>query len=218
MMERRMHYEIEVAVVRGLKYKGSASGKVYVYDRLYKIVEAQFDVAKLGFGVFKFKLVRIHNQVEIGSAVLKFMNTLRTRPLEARLVGCLSFDISMKKENVLVFLFTNIDNNHKLMHYEYLAVIVFSQFMYHLKVKGSGCSCVSGCTLDCLCVKKNGGEFAYDANGLLVRGKPLIFKCKPQCHCPPGCQNRVSQKGVRNRFKVFRLRGIRKVLIRGFQK
>ncbi|GKB32591.1 histone-lysine N-methyltransferase family member SUVH9-like protein [Tanacetum coccineum] len=107
-MERSMHYGIEVRVIRGFKYEGSASGKVYVYDGLYKIVEARFDVA---------------------------------RPLEARPMGY------------------------------YFATTVFPQFVYHLGVKGGGCSCVSGCTLDCLCAKKNGGEFAYDANGLLVRGK-----------------------------------------------
>ncbi|GJS94635.1 histone-lysine N-methyltransferase family member SUVH9-like protein [Tanacetum coccineum] len=206
VMERSMHYRIEVRVIRRFKYEGSASGKVYVYDGLYKIVEAWFEVGKSGFGVFKFKLVRIVNQVEMGSAVLKFVNTLRARPLEARLVGYVSFDISMKKENVLVFLFNDIDNNHEPMYYEYLATTIFSQFVNHLGVKGGGCSYVSGCTLDCLCAKKNGGEFAYDANGLLVRGKPLIFECGPHCRCPPGCQNQVSQKGVRNMFEVFRSR------------
>ncbi|GJT14670.1 histone-lysine N-methyltransferase family member SUVH9-like protein [Tanacetum coccineum] len=175
-MKRSMHYRIEVRVIRGFKYEGSASGKVYVYDGLYKIVEAWFDVGKSGFGVFKFKLVRMVNQVEMGSEVLKFANTLRARPLEARPVGYVSFDISIKKENVPVFLFNDIDNNYEPMYYEYLATTVFPQFVHHLGVKGDGCSCVSGCTLDCLCPKKNGGVFAYDANGLLVRGKPLVFK------------------------------------------
>nr|GEV27792.1 hypothetical protein [Tanacetum cinerariifolium] len=69
------------------KYKGSASGMVYVYDGLYKIVEARFDVGKSGFVVFKFKLVRMENQVEMGNGVLKFANTLKTRLLEARHIG-----------------------------------------------------------------------------------------------------------------------------------
>ncbi|GKC50894.1 histone-lysine N-methyltransferase family member SUVH9-like protein, partial [Tanacetum coccineum] len=184
-MEKSMHYRIEVKVIRGFKYEGSASGKVYVYDGLYKIVEAWFDVGKLGFGVFKFKLVRIVNQVEMGSAVLKFANTHRARPLKACSVGYVSFDISMKKENVPVFLFNDIDNNHELMYYEYLATTVFPQFVYHLGVKGGGCSCVSRCTLDFLCAKKNGGEFAFDANGLLVKGKPLIFEYGTHCRCLP---------------------------------
>nr|GEW44728.1 hypothetical protein [Tanacetum cinerariifolium] len=148
-MERSMHYGIGVRVIQGFKYEGSASGMVYVYDMLYMIVEEWFDVGNSGFGVFKFKLVRMKNQVEMVSVVLKFANTLRTRPLEA----------------------------------------------WPVEVKSDGCSYVFGCTLDCLCAKKNGGEFAYDVNDLLMRGKPLIFECGPYCRCPPDCQNRVSQKG-----------------------
>ncbi|GKF57957.1 histone-lysine N-methyltransferase family member SUVH9-like protein, partial [Tanacetum coccineum] len=86
-MERSMHYRIKVKVIWGFKYEGSASGKVYVFDGLYKIVEAWFDVGKSVFGVFKFKLVRMVNQVEMGIEVLKFANTLRARPFEARPVG-----------------------------------------------------------------------------------------------------------------------------------
>nr|GEY29934.1 hypothetical protein [Tanacetum cinerariifolium] len=140
-MERSMHYGIELMVIWWIKFEGSASGTVYVYDRLYKIVEARFDVGKSGFGVFKLKLVRMENQVEMVSAVLKFVNTLRTRTLEARPVG----------------------------------------------VKCGWRSCAFRCTLDCLCAKKNEGKFSYDVTGLLVRGKPLIFECGPDCHCLPDC-------------------------------
>lgn len=206
-MERSMHYGIEVRVIRGFRYEGSASGKVYVYDGLYKIVEAWFDVGKSGFGVFKFKLVRMENQAEMGSSILKFAENLRTKPLEVRPTGYLSFDISMKKEKVQVFLFNDIDSNHEPMYYDYLVTTVFPPFVYHLGGKGDGgCNCVSGCSQDCFCAKKNGDGFAYDSNGLLVRGKPVIFECGPHCRCPATCQNRVSQRGVRNRFEVFRSR------------
>ncbi|KAL8227379.1 hypothetical protein R6Q57_017211 [Mikania cordata] len=206
-MERSMHYGVEVRVIRGFRYEGSPSGKVYVYDGLYKIVEAWFDVGKSGFGVFKFKLVRMENQIEMGSAILKFAENLRTKPLEVRPVGCLSFDISMKKENVPVFLFNDIDSNHEPMCYDYLVTTVFPPFVYHhLGGKAGGCNCVLGCSQDCFCAKKNGDGFAYDSNGLLVRGKPLIYECGPHCQCPATCQNRVSQKGLRNRFEVFRSR------------
>ncbi|XP_071698102.1 histone-lysine N-methyltransferase family member SUVH9-like [Rutidosis leptorrhynchoides] len=205
-MERSMHYGIEVRVIRGFRYENSPSGKVYVYDGLYKIVEAWFDVGKSGFGVFKFKLVRMENQTEMGTAVFKFAENLRTKALEVRPTGYISFDISMKKENIPVSLFNDIDDNQEPMYYEYLVKTVFPPFVYHLGAKGGGCNCVAGCSLDCICAKKNGGDFAYDSNGLLVRGKPLIFECGPHCQCPPSCQNRVSQKGVRNRFEVFRSR------------
>lgn len=205
-LERSMHYGIEVRVIRGFKYDGSASGKVYVYDGLYRVVEAWFDVGKSGFGVYKFKLIRIENQPEMGTAVLKFAQSLRTMPLSVRPVGYVSLDLSMKKESVPVFLFNDIDSDHEPMYYEYLAKTVFPPYAYHIGGNRTGCDCVSVCSDDCFCALKNGGEFPYDHNGILVRGKPLIFECGPNCGCPPSCRNRVSQKGVRNRFEVFRSR------------
>ncbi|XP_057479613.1 histone-lysine N-methyltransferase family member SUVH9-like [Actinidia eriantha] len=204
-LERSMYYGIEVRVMRGLKYDGSPSGKVYVYDGLYKIFESWFDVGRSGFGVFKYKLGRMGNQPEMGSAVLRLARSLRTEPLSFRPVGYLSLDISMNKENVPVGLFNDIDSNHEPMYYEYIGTTVFPPYAYH-GANGNGCDCVSGCMDDCVCAMKNGGEFAYDQNGLLMRGKPLIFECGANCRCPPSCRNRVSQKGVRNRFEVFRSR------------
>lgn len=201
-----MHYGIEVRVVRGFKYDGSPSGKVYVYDGLYKVVESWLEAGKSGFGVIKFKLVRIENQPEMGSALLKYAENLRNGPLQVRPTGYVHMDMSMKKEKVPVFLFNDIDDNHEPMYYEYLTTSVFPPFVYHLGGKGSACNCVSECMGDCFCAKKNGGEFAYDQNGLLIRGKPLIFECGPNCSCPPTCRNRVSQNGVKNRLEVFRSR------------
>ncbi|KAK9063047.1 hypothetical protein SSX86_016917 [Deinandra increscens subsp. villosa] len=180
-MERSMHYGIEVRVVRGFRYEGSPSGKVYVYDGLYKVVGSWLETGKSGFGVIKFKLVRMENQPEMGSVVLKYAENLRNGPLESRPGGYVCMDMSMKKEKMPVFLFNDIDNNHEPMFYEYLPTskVVFA-------------------------LERNGGEFAYDQNGLLVRGKPLIFECGPHCSCPPNCRNRVSQNGIKNRFEVFR--------------
>uniref|UniRef100_A0A5B7AW07 Putative histone-lysine N-methyltransferase family member SUVH9-like n=1 Tax=Davidia involucrata TaxID=16924 RepID=A0A5B7AW07_DAVIN len=205
-LERSMHYGIEVRVIRGFKYQGSASGKVYVYDGLYRILDSWFDVGKSGFGVYKYKLMRMDNQPQMGSAILRFAENLRTRPLTVRPVGYISLDISMKKEKVPVFLYNDIDNDHEPMYYDYLVTTVFPPYAYHHGGNGTGCDCVSGCFDDCLCTMKNGGEIAYDQNGILLRGKPLIFECGTHCRCPPTCRNRVSQKGVRNRFEVFRSR------------
>ncbi|KAI3725270.1 hypothetical protein L1987_65051 [Smallanthus sonchifolius] len=203
-MERSMRYGIEVRVVRGFRYAGSPSGKVYVYDGLYNVVDSWLEVGKSGFGVIKFKLVRMENQPEMGSAILKYAESLRNGPLQSRPRGYVCMDMSMKKENVSVFLFNDIDDNHEPMFYEYLTSSVFPPFVYQCGGNGGGCNCVSGCTDGCFCAKKNGGEFAYDQNGLLVRGKPLVFECGPHCSCPPNCRNRVSQNGIKNRFEVFR--------------
>ncbi|KAL7615026.1 hypothetical protein Lser_V15G06028 [Lactuca serriola] len=203
-MERSMHYGIEVRVVRGFRYEGSPSGKVYVYDGLYKVIDSWLEIGKSGFGVIKFKLIRMENQPEMGSAILKYAQDLRNGQIKP--VGYVHTDMSMKKEKLPVLLFNNIDNNHDPMFYEYLSTSVFPPFVYHLGGKGHGCNCVSGCLDDCVCAAKNGGEFAYDQNGLLVRGKPLIFECGPHCGCSATCRNRVSQNGIKNRFEVFRSR------------
>ncbi|GLT76799.1 hypothetical protein SLA2020_484370 [Shorea laevis] len=205
-LERSMHYGIEVRVIRGIKYEGGVTSKVYVYDGLYRIIDCWFDVGKSGFGVYKYKLLRIDGQAEMGSAVMRFALSLRTSPLAARPVGYLSLDISIKKENLPVLLFNDIDADQEPMYYDYLAKTVFPPFAFHQTGNGTGCDCVSGCVDDCFCAMKNGGEFAYDHNGILVRGKPLVFECGPFCRCPPTCRNRVTQKGLRNRLEVFRSR------------
>ncbi|XWS39110.1 hypothetical protein CRYUN_Cryun18bG0022100 [Craigia yunnanensis] len=205
-LERSMHYGIELRVIRGIKNENRVSNKVYVYDGLYKIHDCWFDVGKSGFGVYKYRLLRIDGQPEMGSSIMRFAESLRTRPLNARPVGYLTLDISMKKEKVPVFLYNDIDSDHDPMYYDYLVNTVFPPYAFSHGSNGSGCECVSGCTEGCFCAMKNGGDFAYDLNGLLLRGKPLIFECGNFCQCPPTCRNRVSQHGLRNRLEIFRSR------------
>ncbi|XP_027360718.1 histone-lysine N-methyltransferase family member SUVH9-like [Abrus precatorius] len=207
-MERSMHYGIEVRVIRGVRYEGtsSASGKVYVYDGLYRILECWFDVGKSGFGVYKYKLWRIDGQAKMGSVVLKEALMLRRDPLCFKPMCCLSVDLSNKKENVAVRLFNDIDQSHDPLCYEYLVRTNFPQFVFHQTGTAMGCDCVDGCVDGCFCAMKNGGEFPYNNSGVLLRGKPLIFECGPFCRCPPNCRNRVTQKGLKNRLEVFRSR------------
>ncbi|GAU40499.1 hypothetical protein TSUD_189810 [Trifolium subterraneum] len=205
-MERSMHYGIEVRVIRGMKYEGSASGsgKVYVYDGLYRIVDCWFDVGKSGFGVYKYRLLRIEGQAKLGSAVLKEARDIKKSGLDFKPMYCLSVDISNNKESVPVRLFNDIDDNQEPLFYEYLRNTSFPQFVFHQSGKATGCQCVEACTDGCFCSMKNGGEFPYNLQGLLVRGKPLIFECGPFCSCPPNCRNRVAQKGIKFRLEVFR--------------
>nr|GMD75433.1 histone-lysine N-methyltransferase family member SUVH9-like [Ipomoea batatas] len=214
-MERSMTYGIEVRVIRGFKYEGSASGKVYVYDGLYRIVDYWCDVGKSGYGVFKYKLVRIENQPEMGSSVLRLAQNLRTRPLVARPTGYISLDMSRNKESVPVFLYNDIDTDQEPAYYDYLVKTIFPSHVQQHAGNGTGCECVDGCGANCFCAMRNGGEFAYDHNGILLRGKPLVFECGPHCRCPPKCRNRVTQRGLRYKFEVFRSRetgwGVRSV-------
>ncbi|CAM8924440.1 hypothetical protein QQ045_022316 [Rhodiola kirilowii] len=203
-LERSMHYNIEVRVIRGFKYQGGVGNKVYVYDGLYKIVDTWFDIGRSGFGVYKFKLVRIEGQPDMGSTILKYAENLRTAPLNVRPTGYLSLDMSRKKEAVPVLLYNDIDQDHEPLYYDYLPRTVFPSFVFQHASNHSGCECVSGCEYGCFCANKNGGDFAYDQSGTLVKGKAVIFECGPHCKCPPTCRNRVTQHGVRRRLEIFR--------------
>ncbi|XP_051129917.1 histone-lysine N-methyltransferase family member SUVH9-like [Andrographis paniculata] len=203
-LERSMHYGVEIRVIRGFKYQGSVSGRIYVYDGLYRVAQTWLDLGKSGFGVYKFKLERIENQLEMGSVVMKFAEKLRSRPIELRPIGYISLDLSCGKENMPIFVFNDIDEDRGPLDYEYLPAALFPPNVY--ASPGGGCECVGGCFSNCSCIARNGGSPPYDANGILLRGKPLIFECGPHCRCPPTCRNRVTQKGIRYRFEVFRSR------------
>jgi euchromatic histone-lysine N-methyltransferase len=54
-------------------------------------------------------------------------------------------------------------------------------------------------------VKRNGGGGpAYNADGTLVKGMPVVYECGALCGCPSTCPNRVTQRGMAHRLEVFR--------------
>ncbi|KAJ0259860.1 Histone-lysine N-methyltransferase family member SUVH2 [Hirschfeldia incana] len=206
-MERSMHYGIEIRVIRGFKYDNAVSSKVYVYDGLYRIVEYWFDVGRSGFGVFKFKLVRMEGQGEMGSRRMRFAQALRTRPLVVRPNGYITFNLSGGVESVPVYLFNDIDFDREPEGYEYIARSAISSVISGQgEGVNRGCDCRYSCGSDCFCVRRNGGELAYDGDGTLLRGKPVVFECGVLCGCGPSCKNRVTQKGLSKRLEVFRSR------------
>ncbi|RVW13356.1 Histone-lysine N-methyltransferase, H3 lysine-9 specific SUVH5 [Vitis vinifera] len=70
----------------------------------------------------------------------------------------------------------------------------------------SGCDCTDGCSdsVKCACVLKNGGEIPFNCSGAIIEAKPWIYECGPLCKCPPSCNNRVSQNGIRFPLEVFK--------------
>ncbi|KAG0493655.1 hypothetical protein HPP92_004649 [Vanilla planifolia] len=205
-LEKSMKYGIEIRVIRGINVDDSPTGKVYVYDGLYRIVCCWMDVGKSGFGVYKFKLLRIEGQEEMGSTMLKVAASLKADSVSARNHGFFNKDISMGRESFPVSIYNDLDDDQDPLHFEYLAQPIYPpaiQDKFHGNGRG-GCDCVTNCVGNCCCATLNGGEFAYDANGVLLRGKPLIYECGMACQCPPSCQNRVTQKGIRHPLEVFR--------------
>ncbi|PKA45894.1 putative histone-lysine N-methyltransferase, H3 lysine-9 specific SUVH9 [Apostasia shenzhenica] len=205
-LERSMKYGIEIRVIRGVKFDRSPTNKVYVYDGLYKVVDCWMDAGKSGFGVYKYKLLRIEGQEEMGSSMLKMAANLKVNSLSVRSTGFFYNDISMGRENFPVSLYNDLDDDQDPLHYEYLARPIYPPNIQG-KVLGEekgGCECTTNCSINCYCATLNGGEFAYDGSGVLLRGKPLIYECGTACRCPASCPNRVSQKGLRQRLEVFR--------------
>ncbi|KAG8080802.1 hypothetical protein GUJ93_ZPchr0007g3689 [Zizania palustris] len=207
-LERSMAYGVEIRVIRAVKSKRSPVGKVYFYDGLYKVVDFWLDRGKSGFGVYKYKMLRIEGQEAMGSVNFRLAEQLKVNVLTLRPTGYLSFDISMGRESMPVALYNDVDDDRSPLLFEYLARPIFpsSEVQCKFAEGGGGCECTDNCSIGCYCAERNGGEFAYDKDGALLRGKPLVYECGPYCRCPPSCPNRVSQKGLMNRLEVFRSR------------
>jgi [histone H3]-lysine9 N-trimethyltransferase EHMT len=207
-LERSMAYGIEIRVIRGIRTRNNIAGKVYFYDGLYKVVDCWLDKGKSGFGVYKYKMLRIEGQEEMGTVNYRMAENLKVNPLSIRPVGYLSVDLSKGREAVPILLFNDIDDDQDPLLFEYLARPIFPASAVQGKFAsgGGGCGCMGNCTIGCPCAERNGGEFAYDAGGTLLRGKPLVYECGPYCICPMTCPNRVSQKGLKTRLEVFRSR------------
>ncbi|KAJ4778629.1 hypothetical protein LUZ62_062886 [Rhynchospora pubera] len=204
-LERSMTYGIKIRVIRGICAR-NVGGKVYFYDGLYKVVDCWLDRGKSGFGVYKYKMLRIGGQEEMGTVNYRMAEDLKVNPLLARPVGYLSVDLSVGREKVPILLYNDIDDDQDPLLFQYLARPNFPASVVQGKFAsgGDGCGCIGNCTIGCSCAEKNGGEFAYDVNGTLLRGKPLVYECGPYCNCPATCPNRVSQKGLMHRLEVFR--------------
>ncbi|KAL0863846.1 hypothetical protein Bca101_042964 [Brassica carinata] len=205
-MVQSMHHGVHVRVIRGFEYDNEVSSKVFVYDGLYRIVKSSLDRGKSGFDIFKFKLVRIQGQAEMGSARLKRAQTLISTPLDAMPVGYISFNLYGRNERVPVYLYNDIDSDRSPLNYDYIAQSAISSVISYQGGTNGGCDCKLSCSDNCICVRKNGGELPYSPYGLLLRGKPVIFECGVTCKCAYGCVNRVAQRGLTKKMEVFRTR------------
>ncbi|CAA6658982.1 unnamed protein product [Spirodela intermedia] len=188
-MEKSMAYGVEVRVIRGLKCDQSPSGKVYVYDGLYKITDCWAEAGKSGFVVSKFRLLRIENQPKMGSAAIKLAEELKSDIL----------DISGGTENLPISLFNDVDGDDSPLRFNAASAGYDSAAV-------GGCRCECECSDGCDCAVRNGGELPYDASGVLLRGRPLVYECGRSCSCPETCRNRLTQRGLRSRLEVFRTR------------
>ncbi|PKA59214.1 Histone-lysine N-methyltransferase, H3 lysine-9, H3 lysine-27, H4 lysine-20 and cytosine specific SUVH2 [Apostasia shenzhenica] len=202
------NYGIEVRVIRSANSDRSPTGKAYVYDGLYKVIKHWTEPGVSGFSVYKYKLVRIDGQGKAGTELFLHAERLRNGSFSEKLSSYLTNDLSKGKEKLPIVLFNDIDDNREPMLSEYLRCSRFPPSVSACKSghggpKNGGCGCLENCSTNCPCILKNGG-FPYDENGILVKGKPLVYECGAGCECSSSCPNRVTQNGLSYRLEVFR--------------
>lgn len=178
----------------------------YTYDGLYVVNKAWKDRGQFGKLVFKFKLKRIAGQPRITRGIVEEHSEENWRKMNKSKNSkeckswCLN-DMSQGKEKMPIRVVNTIDNE-KLPSFKYMTNMIYPEWCnFSLP---SGCDCIDGCSKKCPCALKNGGEFAFDNNGAIVKEKPLVYECGPSCKCYSTCHNRVSQHGIRISLEVFK--------------
>ncbi|XP_072961187.1 histone-lysine N-methyltransferase, H3 lysine-9 specific SUVH1-like [Typha angustifolia] len=202
-LERSLHRANEIRVIRSVKDFGSLTGKIYIYDGLYKIHESWVEKAKSGFNVFKYKLIREPGQPD-GIAVWKLAEKWRENASSRGKV--ILPDISSGMESRPVCLVNEVDDEKGPNHFIYSTKVNYLSPITSLRPL-QGCMCSSVCLpgdANCSCAQQNGGDLPYSANGILVSRKPLIYECNNSCCCSVNCRNRLTQKGIQLHFEVFK--------------
>ncbi|CAM0907840.1 unnamed protein product [Alopecurus aequalis] len=200
-------YGVEVRVIRCHDCDASPSGKLYVYDGLYKVQSSTYGPGKSGHEVCQFNLVRIQGQDQRGSSVWHAARELnRAIDSNIRPPGYVTLDLSKGKEAVRVPVCNKVDQDRAPLQADYLASPRLPPRLTRrhrcCNYTTAACGGLSG---SCACVKRNGGcGPAYNADGTLVRGMPVVYECGAHCGCPASCPNRVTQRGMKHRLEVFR--------------
>ncbi|XP_066327194.1 uncharacterized protein [Miscanthus floridulus] len=196
--------ETPVRVIYGFKAQNTRVGShsrarevsTFTYDGLYRVLDFWMD-GQPGSRVFKYKLKKITGQPELPMHIAEGMRKSKTRP------GLCEIDISQGKEGIPICVINTVDVERPAP-FRYTTRI---RYPFELtKKRHQGCDCTNGCSdsASCACAVKNGGEIPFNLNGAIVNEKPLIFECGPSCKCPPSCQNKVSQHGLKIPLEVFR--------------
>ncbi|XP_021901220.1 histone-lysine N-methyltransferase, H3 lysine-9 specific SUVH1-like [Carica papaya] len=193
----------EIRVIRGIKDLANPTGKIYVYDGLYKIEESWTEKGKSGCNVFKHKLIRIPGQPE---AFMMWKSIMQWREGTASRTGLILPDLTSGVESIPVSLVNDVDDEKWPAHFTYSCSIKYPESINSLE-NYAGCTCQGGCLPNnpkCLCTQRNRGSLPYILNGVIVSQKSLIYECGSSCKCPRTCRNRVSQGGLKVRFEVFK--------------
>ena len=202
-LERSLHRGNPIRVIRSVRDLTCPTGKIYIYDGLYKIKEAWVEKAKSGFNVFKHKLLREPGQAE-GIAMWKKTEKWREDPSSRDHV--MLGDVSYGVENKPVCLVNEVDDDKVPSQFTYMTKLNYGNLQSSMR-KMQGCKCASVCLPgdnNCPCTHRNAGALPYSASGILVSRMPMLYECNDSCICSNSCRNRVVQKGARIHFEVFK--------------
>lgn len=202
-LERSLHRSNEIRVIRCEKDTTGNISKIYIYDGVYKISESWVEKGKSGFNLFKYKLLREPDQPD-GIAVWKRTQKWIADPSSRGTV--ILPDISSGIENVPVCLVNDVDDEKGPNHFIYATTMNYPTPLGSEKPL-QACMCNSVCLpgdTSCSCAKQNGGDLPFNSNGLLVSRQPLVYECSLSCQCTENCRNRVTQRGIKLHFEVFR--------------
>ena len=186
-----------VRVTRGFQAINTTSNG-YTYDGLYFVDKYWQEIGQFGTLVYKFQLKRMTGEPKFDRREL----SLSKKSKVCR--KTLSNDISLGKEAMPIPVVNEIDSE-KPRPFTYIARIAYSEGSI-LSVP-SGCDCTNGCSdsVKCACVVlKNGGEIPFNCHGNLTKQNPWIYECGPFCQCPPSCNIRVTQNGIKLPLQIFK--------------
>ncbi|KAI3732977.1 hypothetical protein L1987_64190 [Smallanthus sonchifolius] len=116
-LEKSLHRANEVRVIQGLRDFANPTGKVYVYDGLYKIHESWIDKGKSGCNVFKYKLVRVAGQPEaftLWKSIQQWKDGVTTRD------GVILPDLISGAESLPVALVNDVDGEKGPAYFTYI--------------------------------------------------------------------------------------------------
>lgn len=197
-------FNVPVRVIRGIKDVLSPTGKIYVYDGLYKVEETYTEKGSGGFDEYKFRLRRMSDQPELGSVTLKLAADLKSQALSAR-KDIVVADISNGKESRGICVENTVDDDKGPAPFQYSTRVIYPDDMENLE-SSIGCKCKGACSpsSSCSCFSKNGDELPYLNGGYLVRQKDYIFECGSKCSCSSTCRNRATEKGLKFHLDMFK--------------
>ncbi|CAN6214516.1 unnamed protein product [Urochloa humidicola] len=202
-LERSLLRGNPIRVIRSVRDLTCPTGKIYIYDGLYKIKESWVEKANSGFNVFKHKLLREPGQPD-GIAMWKKTEKWRDNPSSRdHVILC---DISYGVESKPVCLVNEVDDEKGPIDFTYTTKLNYGNLLSSMR-KMQGCKCASVCLPgdnNCSCTHRNDGDLPYSASGIIVSRMPMLYECNDSCTCSHNCRNRVVQKGTQIHFEVFK--------------